>query len=81
MAPGVIKFSGFPLQNSFARNIKAMKSIRTKKLKKRINTVYDYNRGSMIGVLGPTHPVETDPTTVTATLITTTAHTYKRAKC
>jgi len=58
-----------------------MKNIRTKKLNKRINTVYDYNRGSVIGALGTTNPVETDPTTVTATLITTTAHTYKRAKC
>jgi hypothetical protein len=77
----VIKFSAPGCENSFGQNIKAMKNSRTKKLSKKVSTVSDFNRGSFNGLSDSRPTMETDPTTVTVTLITTTANTYKPAKC
>jgi len=56
-----------------------MKKIQSKKLSKKVSTICDFNRGTSEAIFGTTKP-QTDPTTVTVTLITTTIQTYKPAK-
>jgi len=48
-----------------------MKNLKSKRLNKRIDTIYDFNRGILMGGLTPT-TVETDPTTATMTIVITT---------
>jgi len=56
-----------------------MKNLRPKKLSKKINTVCDFNRGNLKGSFLDTTPTETDPTTVTATIVLTTINTHLNA--
>lgn len=53
-----------------------MKNLRSKKLNKKVNTICDFNRGNLWGSFSETTPAETDPTTVTATIVLTTINTH-----
>lgn len=53
-----------------------MKNLRSKKLNKTVQTVCDFNRVNQWSSLSDTRPVETDPTTVTATIVLTTINTH-----
>ncbi|MCR8560358.1 hypothetical protein KXD93_22080 [Mucilaginibacter sp. BJC16-A38] len=57
-----------------------MKNFKSKKLHKRLDTICDFNRGTLGAGFPDTTPTETDPTTATVTIIVTTVNTHASQK-